>query len=57
MLFFDGYGNTFHVAIILGGLPVNKSKAFLSGLCYTAVLVQVHDSGLTADWEVGTFCT
>ena len=57
MLLFDGYGNTLHVAIIQGGLPVNKSKEFLSGLCYTAVLVQGHDSGLTADWEVGTFCT
>ncbi len=57
MLLLDVYCNALHVAIIQGGLPVNKSKAFLSGLCYTTVLVQSHDSGLTADWEVGTFCT
>lgn len=57
MLFFDGYGNTLHVAIIQGGLPVNKSKALFSSMCYTGVLCQRYDSGLTAKWEVGTFCT
>lgn len=40
MLLFDGYGNALHAVIIQGGLPVNKSKAFLSGLCYTTVSVQ-----------------
>lgn len=57
MLVVDAYGNTLHVAIIQGGLLVNKSEALLSWICYTAVLVKTIHAGLTADREVGTLCT